>query len=162
MVQAATIENRPPKGASIAVPQTNLKAFATANRLKGYRLDECDDPEIVGRFGHLFEWSPSIWGVCLEGAGTLALENRKRMGLAAGMDLWQECDFGESILLFDPGDRQMSRVAVKMAGIRLKRLPAPSTIEALKRMGKRFRFQKRDVTAMTGAATEQGCANAHG
>ncbi len=73
MVQAATIENRPPKGASIAVPQTNLKAFATANRLKGYRLDECDDPEIVGRFGHLFEWSPSIWGVCLEGAGTKAL-----------------------------------------------------------------------------------------
>lgn len=107
MVQAASIENRLPKEASIAVPQTNLKAFATANRLKGYRLDECDDPEIVGRFGHLFEWSPSIWGVCLEGAGTLALENRKRMGLAAGMDLWQECDFGESILLFDPGDRQI-------------------------------------------------------
>ena len=125
--QTATIENRPPKGASIAVPPTNLKAFAAANRLKGYRLDECDDPEIVGRFGHLFEWSPSIWGVCLEGAGAMALNNRKKIGLKAGMTLALECDFGESILHFNPQDRQQAKTAIKITGIRRKRRTQPLT-----------------------------------
>ena len=118
-----------------------LKKFAELNRLKGYRLDECDDPEIVGRFGHLFEWGASRFGVCLEGAGTGALENRKKLGLRAGMTLWLECDFGESVLLFDPSDREMSKVAAKIAGVRLRKRVSTAQIEALNRGREQFGFQ---------------------
>ena len=115
-----------------------LQTFAAEHRLKGFRMDECGDPEVVGKYGHLFECD-SIFGVCLEGAGTKTLERRKRDGLEAGMTFALDCDLGEAILHFDPADGLQARTAVKMAGIRRKKRVSREQIETLRRFG----FQRR-------------------
>ena len=101
-----------------------------------------------------FAVSPRIYAeLIIAQAGSGA--SRKRVGLAAGMTLWLECDFGESVLLFDPQDRQQAKTAEKIAGIRRKKRLSAMQEEILRRCREQFRFQAGDVTAMTGAATAQ-------
>ena len=109
-----------------------LRAFARANRLKGFQYDECDDAMIKGRFGHLFVWSEDTWGLCLIGAGAQALERRKREAVAAGFSLELVCDFGDTVLHFDPAKKDHAKLAVRLAGIRKKRTVSPEQLESMK------------------------------
>ena len=152
MGQAATIETRLPtepvastQPAEIEASQTALGPFVKAHRLKGFRDDECGDSEIVGRFGHLFEWSPSVLGVVLEDAGTESLERRKREGVRAGLTLALECDFGECILHFDPQNGEQARTAINIAGIRRRKRVSTSQAEALRRYGHPFPSAKQVI-----------------
>jgi hypothetical protein len=123
---------------AIAGGKHPLKAFAQKYRLKGFLFDACGDAEITGRFGHLFQWSSTIFAVCLIGRGTQALERRKKLGLAAGLILELECDFGESILLFDPKKASQAKAAISIVGCRKKRSVSQTELDRLAAMRANF------------------------
>jgi hypothetical protein len=122
----------------IASAKHPLKAFAQKHRLKGFLFDACGDPGIPGRFGHLFQWNSTILGVCLIGRGTQALERRKQQALTVGFTLELECDFGESILLFDPKKTDQAKAAISIVGCRKKRSVSQAELGRLAAMRAKF------------------------
>jgi hypothetical protein len=96
---------------------TTLAGFAEQYRLR-VKHDDCGDPIIRGKFGHLYEHCADRLGIVLEAPAdsTLlpnTLRSRKRRAIAAGFLLHQGGDC-ESILLFDPTDVKQARLAIRL------------------------------------------------
>ncbi|MGA8541286.1 MAG: hypothetical protein WB566_17420 [Terriglobales bacterium] len=113
--------------------------FAKTNRLK-VTHDECGDAIIVGKQGQLYpytesemgvmfmppktksdscgRWCPKVWG------------NFKRAAALIGMVLTQEGD-SEGCLSFDPLHKEQVKLAVKIAGVRVRKTLSPERKAAL-------------------------------
>jgi hypothetical protein len=109
---------------------TTLKGFAEHYRIR-IKRDDCGDQIIRGKLGHVYQHDANQFGIVLEASANIAvLENtfrsRKRRAIAAGFSMNQEGDF-ESILLFDPGDAEQARLAIRlMQAKKIKQAPRPS------------------------------------
>ena len=113
--------------------------FAETNRLKVTR-DECGGAIIAGKQGQLYpftesemgvmfmppktktdsygRWCPKVWG------------NFKRAAALIGMVLTQDGD-SEGCLSFDPFNKEQVKLAVKIAGVRVRKSLSPERRAAL-------------------------------
>ena len=113
----------------------NAEQFCERFRLR-LKRDRCGDQIIPGKFGHLYEHGPGVFGLVLEAPADSTrldrmLRSRKRKALAAGFVLHQEGD-AEAILLFDPANPRQARLAVRLVGAKLKRVASTAQLEALR------------------------------
>jgi hypothetical protein len=99
-----------------------ITSFSTKYNLR-IQLDECGDPIISGRQGHLYEYGPTELGLMILPPGN----PRPRLWnsilkdcLAVGMTPRQRGD-AEGVLSFDPVDPKHSKVAIRAAKARPKR-----------------------------------------
>ena len=113
-----------------------LAIFAEKNRLKVMR-DGRGDPVILGKQGHLYEYSATELGVMFMPPRTQAEPwgrwcpkswgNFKRAAAAAGMTLRQNGD-SEGCLSFDPCNKAQVTLALKIAQVRPKRQRTPEQV----------------------------------
>jgi hypothetical protein len=100
-----------------------LARFAAKYNLR-VQCDECNDPIILGKHGHLYEYSPTEVGLMilpLGGNPRPRLWNSTREKcIAAGMTLRQNGD-AEGALSFDPANQGQAKLAIRVAGARPKR-----------------------------------------
>lgn len=98
--------------------------FASKHRLRVQR-DECGDPVISGRRGHLYAYSETELGVMILSQGNsnprIRLWNSVRqVCMEAGMSLLQNGD-SEGALSFNPANREHAKLAMRLASVRPKR-----------------------------------------
>jgi hypothetical protein len=110
--------------------------FAQKHRLK-VRRDECQEQIIMGRFGHISEHSRGLFDLVLEALPSSneldrRMRHRRRQAIAAGFELHQEGDV-EAILLFDPTNQEHSNLAIRLAGVRPKRIPSVRQLDVLRK-----------------------------
>jgi hypothetical protein len=113
-----------------------LANFAEKNRLK-LKRDDRGDTIIVGRQGHLYEYSATELGVMFMPPRTQsepwgrwcpkAWGNFRRAAVAAGMTLRLNGD-SEGCLSFDPDNNEQAKLAIKIAQVRPKRQRAPEQV----------------------------------
>jgi hypothetical protein len=114
----------------------SLTNFAEKNRLKVMR-DGRGDPIILGKQGHLYEYSATELGVMFMPPRTQAEPwgrwcpktwgNFKRAAAAAGMTLRQNGD-SEGCLSFAPCNKAQVKLALKIAQVRPKRQRTPEQV----------------------------------
>ena len=114
----------------------SLTNFAEKNRLKVMR-DGRGDPIILGKQGHLYEYSATELGVMFMPPRTQAEPwgrwcpktwgNFKRAAAAAGMTLRQNGD-SEGCLSFAPCNKAQVKLALKIAQVRSKRQRTPEQV----------------------------------
>jgi hypothetical protein len=101
-----------------------VKSFATANKLQAPKTDTDGTAVIFGRTGQLFEYDNSQLGVIYSNPKDLTSQRWNTFrgdALKAGMELIQHGD-REGSLAFDPKDRLQTRIAIKGAGVKRKRV----------------------------------------
>ncbi len=131
-----------------------VQAFAEQNRLRMSR--ETDGTTVIrGKAGcHLYEYSDSELGLMIlcEGRDTRPRHwsGIRKKCIAAGMTLRQHAE-EEGALSFDPNNRQQSRLAIKVTGVRLKRRLSPEHRAKLLAVG----FQKREEPTLQGVSSEE-------
>lgn len=113
-----------------------LNGFSQRYRLK-IRRDGCGDPIVPAKLGHLYEHGNGRFGIVLEDPANRptrarALLSRRRKALAAGFTLHQAGD-AESILLFDPENREQARLAIRLVGAKARRRCSPAQLEVLRK-----------------------------
>jgi hypothetical protein len=100
-----------------------LARFAAKYSLR-VQHDECDDPVILGKHGHLYEYSPTELGLMIlppDGNPRPRLWNSiSKECIASGMILRQNGD-AEGALSFSPENKEQAKLAIRMAGARPKR-----------------------------------------
>ena len=109
----------------------NIKQFANERRLK-LRLDDCGDPVINGKFGHLYEYDDNELALCfMPGKDTAHLwKARRATCVNAGMTLRQNGDV-EGCLSFDPRDKAQAKLAIQVVRCRVRRVATPEQIARL-------------------------------
>ena len=101
-----------------------IEQFAAQHNLNT-RWDDCNNPTIPDKVGHIFEgYSGVLLGVYVSAVSPRAWTYAKRKLTAAGMRIKQDGDV-EGVLTFDPANRSQARLALKVAGIKTKRKVAP-------------------------------------
>lgn len=111
--------------------EATLTRFASKHRLKT-RVDVDETKIIPGRNGHVYEDSPARLGVLLMFRSPKPWGHRRRAGIAAGMELYQDGE-SEGSLLFDPAKPEQARVAISIAGIKKRRIMSAAQKEVLAR-----------------------------
>lgn len=100
-----------------------LHSFAEKYHLH-VKPDECGDPVILGSRGHLYAYSPEELGLMIfppDGTPSVRLWNLVLSKcLAVGMTL-RQCGDAEGAFSFDPGNKQQSRLAIKVTRVRPKK-----------------------------------------
>src|SRR5215471_271485 len=86
----------PPTEEELEDKKAMIENFAQQHRLK-IRRDECGDPIIPGKYGHIFEWSDTRLGVIYmpDGEQSPNIRNwnkRRRKLIAAGCKITQDAD----------------------------------------------------------------------
>ena len=131
-----------------------IHLFAEQNRLR-----TCHDNDgttvIRGQAGcHLYEYSDSELGLMILSDGKDTRTRRwsgiRKKCLAAGMILRQNAE-DEGALSFNPNDRQQSRLAIKVSGVRPKRQLSPEHRAKLLAVG----FQTRQRPTLEGVSSEE-------
>ena len=93
-----------------------LEAFASKYKLKLKRSQDDDGALLInGKSGQIYEYSDSELRVSF----TPGLDKDRR-GVAAGMILRQNGD-SDGSLSFDPENREQAKLAIKIAGVKVKR-----------------------------------------
>jgi hypothetical protein len=111
-----------------------LKQFALEKRLR-VKKDECGDPMICAKRGHIYEHSDDLLGVVLSESPAYSnkvLLARRRQLVKAGLTLHQAGE-AESILLFDPVDANQVNAAIRAVGARRKRNQTPGQLFNLRK-----------------------------
>ena len=126
-------------------------AFAEKYRLR-VRRDECGDPIVIGKTGHIYEYGEGLLGVLIlpmNGQGRIWANARGRLE-DAGCQIWQDGDT-EGTALFDPQDHAQAKLAIRLVGAKPKRRAqlSPAFIAA------RERFKFRRATVEEGHGTAQ-------
>jgi hypothetical protein len=113
-----------------------LADFAEKNRFKVKR-DDLGDAIILGKQGHLYEYSATELGVMFMPPRTESEPwgrwcpktwgNLRRAAAAAGMTLRQNGD-SEGCLSFDPKNNEQVKLALKIARVRPKRQPTADQV----------------------------------
>ncbi|MGC2182301.1 MAG: hypothetical protein WA637_03365 [Terriglobales bacterium] len=110
----------------------HLVRFAAKHNLRVQR-DDCNDPVILGKLGHLYEYDSTELALMILPSGRTPrprLWNSKRERcMAAGMTLRQNGD-AEGALSFNPEDKALAKLAIRMAGARPKRQMSPERRKA--------------------------------
>jgi len=128
--------------------------FALKHRLR-VRRDECGDEIIPGKFGQIYEYAKGLFAVMYmpdpEGkrpAKSKQWTNRRNWMLAAGFKILQDCD-GEGTASFDPHDQQQVNLAIRVAGIKRRRVLSEEQrelkIQALEKARAISRFHRNPV-----------------
>jgi hypothetical protein len=98
--------------------------FAVQHNLKP-RRDDCNDPIICGKVGHICEgYSGGLLGVFVSAETPRAWTYVKLKLVAEAMRVKQDGDT-DGVLTFDPANRIQARLALKVAGIKTRRKAAP-------------------------------------
>jgi hypothetical protein len=131
----------------------NIQEFGEKHRVK-VRKDECGNLVILGRmwkeqpkggrqYGHhIYEHGDGQFGLCLMFDGSPARWTyAKRKLTAAGFVIRQD-GHGEGIATFDPANAKQSRLAIGLAGARVKRVLTPEQLEAARARLKHARQAK--------------------
>jgi hypothetical protein len=109
-----------------------IYGFASKHHLNVSRAE--DGTSVVkGRNGELYEYSDQELGVLIMPTSPRRVRfwgHACKKMLAAGMTLRQNGDH-EGALSFDPHHSRAARLAVKMAGVRSRRVPSAAQVEAL-------------------------------
>lgn len=120
----------------------NIIDFADKYRLKVRRNpDDDNDLTINGRSGQIYTHSGSELGILFmpghdksgHGVGSWCPKkwgNIRRKAVAAGMTLRQNGDT-EGSLSFDPANREQAKLAIKIAGVKVKRSASPAQLANL-------------------------------
>lgn len=126
-----------------------LNTFAEDQKLKT-RRDECGELIIPGKQGQLYEYSSEKLGVMFMPPKTKdepwgkwtprTWNNFKRSALSVGMSVLQNGD-SEGCLAFDPNDRAQVKLAIKIAGARVKKQLSPEQIARQVAVLQKFRLQ---------------------
>lgn len=109
----------------------NVKEFATKMRLRVKR-DEGGERIIPGKRGHIYEHSISLSGILFMPDKTRLWVNAKRKLRAAGITIRQDGD-EEGIALFDPLNQEHVRLALKVLGMKPRRVASVAQLEALRK-----------------------------
>ena len=110
-----------------------LEQFACEHKLR-VRKDECGDPMVCAKFGHIYEHGPDVLGVVFSESdrnSNKVLLARRRQLVKAGLTLHQVGD-AESILLFDPMNTTQAETVVCAVGAYRKRRQAAAQLCNLK------------------------------
>jgi hypothetical protein len=129
----------------------DIKQFAEGHRLKLVRDKSDDTPVIIGKSGQIYEYSDDEFGVMFitpvsKPARTHSWRKMSVQCVAAGMMRRQSGDV-EGALSFDPLNPEHVRLAMKLAGIRPKRL---SSVNQMANLSKGNRFHRRSDTTTEG------------
>ncbi len=108
-----------------------LNNFAQQHRLT-IGKDDCGDPIIPGKYGHLYKYSSIKLGVCImSSSGNRYRWNRTRAAFkAAGMNITQNGE-QEGCATFDPKDATQVKTAILRAKVRTRRQVSPERREAI-------------------------------
>jgi hypothetical protein len=134
--------------------EETIHAFAEQNRLRTCR--ETDGTTVIrGQAGcHLYEYSDSELGLMIlsdeEDTRTRRWTGIRKKCLAMGMTLRQNGE-DEGALSFNPANRQQSRLAIRVTGVRPKRQLSPEHKAKLLAVG----FQKRHHPTLEGVSSEK-------
>lgn len=135
-------------------PEELIHVFAEQYRLRTSR--ESDGTTVIrGQGGcHLYEYSDSELGVMILSDGDDSRPRRwsgiRKKCLAAGMILRQDAE-DEGALSFDPNNKQQSRLAIKVTGVRPKRRLSLEHRAKLLAVG----FQKRGKPTLEGVSSAE-------
>src|ERR1035437_2668307 len=124
-----------------------LSTFATQHRLT-IKKDSCGDEILPGRPRnlkrcedrcHIYVHSTdgSRFGLALMVASVGKWHNSTKEALAVGFTMWQN-GADEGNLLFDPTNKVQAKLAVKMAGCRVKAVLSPERLADLQARGQRL------------------------
>ena len=101
-----------------------IEQFAAQHKLKPSQ-DDCNNPIIPGKVGHIFEgFGEGLLGVYVDAETPRAWTYAQRKLVAAAMRVKQDGDT-DGVAIFDQANRAQARVALKVAGIKTKRKAAP-------------------------------------
>ncbi len=122
-----------------------LAGFPEQYRLRVKR-DDCGEPIINGKFGHLYEHAAGLLGLVLEEPRIGKCKGRSllirgRMAFTGGFRLHQAGDV-EAIFLFDLGNPLQEKLAIGLAGVKRRRVPSPAQLETLRRARQALKFYK--------------------
>jgi hypothetical protein len=108
----------------------DIQEFASQYRVRVKR-DVCQDPIIPGkRQSHAYPHSGEQFGLCLMLASARAWCAAKRKLTAAGFTIRQDAET-EGIALFDPSNAEQARLALRLAGVKKRRIASPGQLAAL-------------------------------
>jgi hypothetical protein len=110
-----------------------LEQFAREHKLR-ISEDECGDPMISAKLGHIYEHGPAVLGVVFSESAQYSnkiLLVRRRQLVEAGLTLHQVGD-AESILLFDPMNTTQAETVICAVGAYRKRRQAAAQLCNLK------------------------------
>ena len=110
-----------------------LESFAEQYRAK-IRRDETDGTDtILGRLGQIYEYGDDQLAVMFLPAGESSARKWaavKRQAEVVGMTLRQSGD-DEGVFTFNPADPQQCQVALKIAGVKVRRQMSPERLGRL-------------------------------
>jgi hypothetical protein len=101
-----------------------IEQFAAQHKVK-IKRDDCNDPIIPGKVGHIGDgYSGGLLSVYVDAETPRAWTYAKRKLVAVGMRIKQNGD-ADGVVMFDPANLTQVRIALKVAGIKTKRKAAP-------------------------------------
>lgn len=131
-----------------------IEQFAGAYKVKTGR-DECGDVVIPGRKlsaqrgSHIFDgYVDGRLGVCLMLGSPRKWTTARRKLLAAGFTIKQDGQT-EGIATFDPAERTQSRLAIKLAGVKTRRMaqaPSPAQVAAREAFARTHSARPRELS----------------
>ena len=128
-----------------------LEQFACEHELR-LGKDECGDPMISAKLGHIYEHGPAVLGVVFSESAQYSnkiLLARRRQLVKAGLTLHQVGD-AESILLFDPTNAVQAETVICTVGAYRKRKQAAAQLFNLKKGPEKMPLQAPGNDAMVG------------
>ena len=109
--------------------ERTVRDFAKTQRVKVKR-DGDGTFVIFGRHGQIYEYAPGHLGVIILNATARRWRSARRQCLAAGMTLHQDGET-EGACLFNPDDEAQARLAIKLAGVKRRRVMSEAQRAAL-------------------------------
>jgi len=100
-----------------------IQEFASKHKLR-IKRDEEGEQIVMAKHGQIYDYGRGQFGVMFLTNSVGKWNNRRKECEAAGMKLIQDGDT-EGTLLFDPQDREQSKVAIRTVGARQKRQLTP-------------------------------------
>jgi hypothetical protein len=113
-LNASTAAGDPRKGAI-------LRKFALEHRLET-SLDNCGELVVIGRQGQIYEYSDKLLGVMFvpDDPHPRRWAHFQKLARNVGLHLVQEGDV-EGAFVFDPGEPEHARLAIRIAKVRIRR-----------------------------------------
>jgi hypothetical protein len=131
---------------------TSLQSFAHEHRLK-IRLDECGDPIIPGKRGHLYFADSD--GLCLMATDGRRAERSRWEALGGKLWLGDISDGVQDVKITNIPLKN-AKLAIRMAKVHVRRKLSGEERERLLRMGESARFKSRRPGAGTTSQSAEG------
>ena len=137
----------------------SIKEFAAVHRLRTV-TDEDKTTIIPGRTGQIYDHGDGMqFGVLFQPDTDKfrtreAWNNRRRQCESVGMILHQSGDY-EGSLLFDPANPLQAKLAIKVAGVAVKRKVSATHLEILKRGRAALQRRKATLSGKPSQTTER-------